>query len=201
MRRKLIVILAAVSFIAAVAVAVLWVRSLGTRGQERRTPIASVGNWSLYVDPSEITLLSLHLDGVNDYYESERESNGTPEDAMASTWRNEVIDDQRKDLTSGGLLRDGRQANEADADVFFARDVFEFGSNARYGGMWSYWRLQLPCWVVIGGALILPTIAAARLRQSQRRAVAGACAVCGYDLRATPETCPECGTSREMKGE
>jgi hypothetical protein len=51
------------------------------------------------------------------------------------------------------------------------------------------------------GAIILPTTVLAILcswwctRQDRRNAVPGLCPLCGYDLRVSPERCPECGTA------
>ena len=55
--------------------------------------------------------------------------------------------------------------------------------------------VMFPHWA---GALVfsvLPAIAGVRWLRRRRRRVAelGLCRVCGYDLRATPERCPECG--------
>jgi hypothetical protein len=54
--------------------------------------------------------------------------------------------------------------------------------------------LTLPYWAIFLVLLSLPTMRALLLLKRHRRQTAGLCIVCGYDLRATPLRCPECGT-------
>jgi hypothetical protein len=58
----------------------------------------------------------------------------------------------------------------------------------------EYWTLSLPAWFVMLLCAILPAIWFGRQRRSARRRHQGLCPTCGYDLRATPDRCPECGT-------
>jgi hypothetical protein len=53
------------------------------------------------------------------------------------------------------------------------------------------WGLVVPMWALLLPTAILP--AARAWRRLARRRAPGLCASCGYDLRATPERCPECG--------
>jgi hypothetical protein len=53
-------------------------------------------------------------------------------------------------------------------------------------------RATLPCWFLVGLFAALPLRRARSLWKQWRRR-AGLCATCGYDLRATPHRCPECG--------
>jgi predicted RNA-binding Zn-ribbon protein involved in translation (DUF1610 family) len=65
--------------------------------------------------------------------------------------------------------------------------------------------LDVPYWLVAAVLGIPPSIWAARwrrMRLSQRRALMRKCTACGYDLRATPDHCPECGmvpSAREVQ--
>lgn len=53
--------------------------------------------------------------------------------------------------------------------------------------------VSLPPWMIAVPSAIHSTIWLVRRRRNRTRAVTGKCKQCGYDLRATPERCPECG--------
>ena len=62
----------------------------------------------------------------------------------------------------------------------------------------AVWGVAVPHWAVGLAFGALPAWRLLRLRRDlvrRRRAAAGFCVRCGYDLRATPQTCPECGTA------
>jgi hypothetical protein len=59
--------------------------------------------------------------------------------------------------------------------------------------------LAVPYWFLIGTSALasLPVLNSARRSRRVRRARRlGLCLNCGYDLRASPQRCPECGTLR-----
>ena len=71
----------------------------------------------------------------------------------------------------------------------YGRRVLGFGGGRVPSGA-PY--VTLPFWFL---ALVFaaPPVLAARSESRRRRAGQGKCHSCGYDLRATPERCPECG--------
>jgi hypothetical protein len=52
---------------------------------------------------------------------------------------------------------------------------------------------ELPHWAAIAAAAILPAAWVVRWTRKRRRVARGLCVECGYDLRASPNRCPECG--------
>jgi hypothetical protein len=54
--------------------------------------------------------------------------------------------------------------------------------------------LAFPFWAIAAACAALPAALVLRRRTARRRARLGLCPACGYDLRATPDRCPECGT-------
>jgi hypothetical protein len=51
----------------------------------------------------------------------------------------------------------------------------------------------VPHWLVAAVAGVAPARRLTRVLSSRRRARRGLCLACGYDLRESPERCPECG--------
>ncbi len=58
----------------------------------------------------------------------------------------------------------------------------------------QYDSVTVPFWFVGGLLVVVPAAFLLRSRRRQRAVRLGQCRTCGYDLRATPDRCPECGT-------
>jgi hypothetical protein len=57
--------------------------------------------------------------------------------------------------------------------------------------------VSAPIWFVAALFAVLPVLrvmVSSRERREYRRRMVGLCRSCGYDLRASPDRCPECGT-------
>jgi hypothetical protein len=74
-------------------------------------------------------------------------------------------------------------------------------SRAGGNGYHSVLRVVFPCWLVVLLTCLLPGCwLLERTREATRRQ-SGLCTACGYDLRASPGRCPECGAVSRIKSD
>jgi len=53
--------------------------------------------------------------------------------------------------------------------------------------------VQVPIWFIVGAFATLPSLSAFGYMRRRQRQISNQCVACGYDLRASPGRCPECG--------
>jgi len=68
-----------------------------------------------------------------------------------------------------------------------------FGWDSFSWGRFEMRRATAPLWFLTLAAGLLPGVRLYRWQRRRCRHRPGHCAQCGYDLRATPDRCPECG--------
>jgi hypothetical protein len=62
-------------------------------------------------------------------------------------------------------------------------------------GTYDFPNASVPHWFVALVTTLLPATRLYLIRRRRRQKRAGLCPACGYDLRATPDRCPECGAT------
>ena len=74
-------------------------------------------------------------------------------------------------------------------------DDFRPSLGFAYSGTVRDWYIAVPFWAIVAtfGLPVALWCVGWRRRQKRNRVALGLCPDCGYDLRATPHRCPECG--------
>jgi hypothetical protein len=189
LKRRLFNILCILSLLLCVATAALWVRSYYRYDQLLRL--------SPYSRIDFASLRGTAACGRFDYYDHERFVpasagwefyGGSTDGITGGIDLAEETDSGR--ITPGGSLfaTSGETAYQRSAEWFGIGFVINHG---KYGI--DYRSIFVPHWLLVLVFAIPPVWWLRRCVRERHRLMNELCAKCGYDLRGTPDRCPECG--------
>ncbi|HEX4793012.1 MAG TPA: hypothetical protein VH370_04425, partial [Humisphaera sp.] len=173
--------LAAASALVCMSAAVLWVRHNGGLGVDRYTSTQRINPTSQTVDFTSSGMGIVSTDtSIGVFFDRLHQTGPYRKSAF--------VESEREDVDWG--------ASAEDQFRLIADEAFQ-----RFG-FWFHWRwtpvrqrliIGVPFWFAVILFGVLPAI---RVRQwrAARKQTNRLCSTCGYDLRASPNKCPECGT-------
>ena len=102
-------------------------------------------------------------------------------------------------VVSDGVHLTAREVSRSYSPALIQKPAFSF-AGLRIGGaarcdFVDYSICTAPYWLLFVLGLVPALVSRTVRRMRARRRSAGLCPACGYDLRATPDRCPECGTA------
>jgi hypothetical protein len=192
MRRRLFTLMSVLSLVLCVVTSALWVRSywqfdaVGTHVGNRTASLVS------YRGRIGLNVIRFNNGGYRHEPELARMSLSFNETAKVIVGTYIEYEDRLGEVADAGpeLGRWGFSFNGSD-EFYLGLQTLKSGEHVKPDYYW--WRLGMPVWPMPAIAMILPTCWLFAQRKRAGRA-ATLCAHCGYDLRATPDRCPECGT-------
>jgi hypothetical protein len=170
MRRKVFTLISAFSLLLCLALLVLWIVDRGTTTS--REAHASVGwhSYGIYVCDGNI-----YLGAFTNHGPTYRINLATDHRWSLAMYCMAVLYERNGPL-AGHPFSVGSWKDRPMDEVFAAARV-----------------TSMPSWFAAAVLGILPTLWSRRFFVQKRLRAKGRCPTCGYDLRATPERCPECG--------
>jgi hypothetical protein len=167
--RRLFTILSAMSLVACLSVAMLWVRSYWTvdsitrRGHpdsEQRQSVTTISSWHGQFSCVVVQHSIVFADSADWHF-------------LGWTYWQKQLDPLNFSPPRGGSFEFNFRTDRGSQAVMSVASIPQWMFLLFFGALPTFWLI---------------------LRRAARRRRSGCCTTCGYDLRATPDRCPECGT-------
>jgi hypothetical protein len=187
MRRKLLTLAAATSAAMCILCLVLWPRSDGTFDDLRFVRNDSPTSWWA------CDVSSADAEVFFGFLRHRRPGPGAPDESLTDGFSHDASSGPHR-LWSWGLAYLTQMARYGHGRWGFG--VLHQAGLPVQGETEEVWAVMAPHWSLAALSGVLPALGLLRWVRRRRKVMrekAGRCPACGYDLRATPERCPECG--------